>query len=561
MSSITTSKLFAKRKYASNQFVFLPKNTKPGCFTYSGSLRRKFNLILTLTFAGLISSCGGSGSNTPNPPPTVQSEWKAGEFESSNTYKSFCEAPRPGDEHPDMLGTTIDENNWLRSWTNDTYLWFDEVVDRDPARYETLPYFDLLRTTATDSIGEPKDNFHFTFDSEAYAQLSQSGVSAGYGFESINVSRNPNKILVAYTQPGSTAENAGIGRGAQILSVDGVDVASPTTEEVDAILAGLSPESLGENHSFEILDLGAVQPRTVHLVSRSITSVPVQNVSTIETDSGKVGYLTFNEHIATSEPLLIDAITFLSDESVSDLILDLRYNGGGRLAIASQLSYMIAGESNINGAFFEQLRFNSKHPVFNPVTEERNDPIPFVDYVINAPPASLGDPLPSLNLERVYVLSTDDTCSASESVINGLRGIGVEVILIGDTTCGKPYGFYPQDNCGTTYFTIQFQTENALGFGDYARGFSPAQAFSLGSVPLPGCLVADDFNSALGDPEEALLSTALSYRASGECPTPTSSALNNRKLEKSTPDSSVSRLDLPSKPLWLQNRIVENTNE
>ena len=61
------------------------------------------------------------------------------------------------------------------------------------------------------------------------------------------------------------------------------------------------------------------------------------------------------------------------------------------------------------------------------------------------------------------MLTGDNTCSASESIINSLRGIGVEVIQIGLTTCGKPYGFYPQDNCGTTYFSIEFKGVNAQG--------------------------------------------------------------------------------------------------
>jgi hypothetical protein len=73
----------------------------------------------------------------------------------------------------------------------------------------------------------------------------------------------------------------------------------------------------------------------------------------------------------------------------------------------------------------------------------------------------------------VFVLTSADTCSASESIVNGLRGAGVTVHLVGSTTCGKPYGFYPQDNCGTTYFAIQFQGVNFLGFGDYADGFTP----------------------------------------------------------------------------------------
>jgi len=103
------------------------------------------------------------------------------------------------------------------------------------------------------------------------------------------------------------------------------------------------------------------------------------------------------------------------------------------------------------------------------------------------------------------VLTGAGTCSASESIINGLRGAGVTVNQIGTTTCGKPYGFYPQDNCGTTYFAIQFQGVNQLGFGDYADGFAPT------------CTVADDFNHALGDPAEARLAMALGHRASGSC--------------------------------------------
>ena len=83
--------------------------------------------------------------------------------------------------------------------------------------------------------------------------------------------------------------------------------------------------------------------------------------------------------------------------------------------------------------------------------------------------------MPTLNLATVYVLTGAGTCSASEAIINGLRGVGVQVIEVGSTTCGKPYGFYPQDNCGTTYFSIEYKGVNDMGFGDYTDGFSPAE--------------------------------------------------------------------------------------
>jgi hypothetical protein len=133
--------------------------------------------------------------------------------------------------------------------------------------------------------------------------------------------------------------------------------------------------------------------------------------------------------------------------------------------------------------------------------------------------------LPTLNLPRVFVLTGGTTCSASESIINSLVGVNVQVIQIGSTTCGKPYGFYPTDNCGTTYFSIQFQGVNAMGQGGYSDGFSPANTASgVVGLQLPGCSVADDFSHALGDPAEGRLSTALAYAASAGpfvCPAPT----------------------------------------
>ena len=94
------------------------------------------------------------------------------------------------------------------------------------------------------------------------------------------------------------------------------------------------------------------------------------------------------------------------------------------------------------------------------------------------------------------------------------------MVLIGDTTCGKPYGFYAADNCGTTYFTVQFRGANAKGFGDYADGFSPANVDGVAGIEVPGCVVADDFDHAFADPEESRLHAALSYRREGACPPP-----------------------------------------
>ena len=154
-----------------------------------------------------------------------------------------------------------------------------------------------------------------------------------------------------------------------------------------------------------------------------------------------------------------------------------------------------------------------------------------------------GTPLPSLNLSRVFVLTGGGTCSASESILNGLQGVNIQVIQIGRTTCGKPYGFYPFDNCGTTYFSIQFKGVNAKGFGDYSDGFTPGAA-TAGS--FPGCDVADDFAHALGDPAEARFATALAYRNSPTCP-----AQPTRAMQVALPEEGV-----VLKSPWRQNRIL-----
>jgi carboxyl-terminal processing protease len=206
--------------------------------------------------------------------------------------------------------------------------------------------------------------------------------------------------------------------------------------------------------------------------------------------------------VATSEAQLIDAMNRFKADGVQDLVLDIRYNGGGLLAIASELAYMVASPAATSGAVFERLEFNRKNP-FQLTEADTSSPFQSTSLGFSGP---RGQVLPQLGLSRVTVLTGPETCSASESIVNGLRGVNVQVNLIGNTTCGKPYGFIPQDNCGTTYFAIQFKGVNNQGAGDYADGIAPT------------CVVADDFSRPLGDPAEGRLAAALSYRVTGICP-------------------------------------------
>ena len=160
-----------------------------------------------------------------------------------------------------------------------------------------------------------------------------------------------------------------------------------------------------------------------------------------------------------------------------------------------------AGPDATNGKIFERPLYNDKIPL--------EPAIPFRSTAYGFPspnPVRAGTPLPYLGLKRVTVLTTPGTCSASEAVINGLRGADIQVDIIGSQTCGKPYGFTPVPNCGTTYFAVEVQGVNDKGFGDYADGMAAT------------CQVADDLSREIGDPAEGLLGAALSYRQTGACP-------------------------------------------
>ena len=500
--------------------------------------RRKPSSIVAVMLTGLmLSACGGGGgSSSPQPTAVNQttntgttqtgntnnSGFVAGVFQSSSVFKDSCGAPRTStasETFPDMQGSFEDEGYWLRSWSNDTYLWYDEIQDRDPGLYATsaagvAEYFELLKTEATTPSGNPKDRFHFTRDTAEYLAESQQGITFGYGATYKLISSSaPRELVIVLVNDNSPAADAGLQRGARIVTVDGVDLINGS--DADTLNAGLWPNQVNEDHSFEVLDPGATERRAITMTSAQIDTDAVPQTRIIDTDSGKVGYLLFTDHILTAEQQLVDAVTQMRDANITDLVLDLRYNRGGYLYLANQVSYMIAG-AGVSGQTFNSLQFNEKNPGVNPVTGGAVSADAFLTTTTeNAAPAGAALPTLALPQPRVFVLTTSSTCSASEAIINGLRGVGVEVIQFGSTTCGKPYGFYPQDNCGTTYFTTQFRSVNAAGFGDYPDGFSPVNSTeSTVGVTLPGCQAVDDY-TPLGETTEPMLAAALAYRQNG----------------------------------------------
>ncbi|MDH5310070.1 MAG: S41 family peptidase, partial [Gammaproteobacteria bacterium] len=346
---------------------------------------RSARRALGLAFASLLAACGGSGGygGPDDGGGNGGTGWTPGVFLPADSFYAKCVSPRSGTDpltgqpYLDVLGTRTDENNFLRSYSNDTYLWYDEITDRDPALYQTLEYFDLLKTTASTPSGTAKDQFHFTFDTDEYVALVQSGESAGYGAQwAILRGDPPRQVVVAYTDPNTpaTAPTVGLARGDEVLSADGVSVSDGNP---DPLNAAFFPAAAGETHSFLIRDRETLQTRTITMQSAIITSAPVQNVSFVDRPGGRVGYLLFNDHIATAETGLYNAVNNLAAAGIDELVVDLRYNGGGFLDIASEFAYMIAGGARTAGTYFERLEFNDQHPSTDPVTGAPLEPIPF----------------------------------------------------------------------------------------------------------------------------------------------------------------------------------------
>jgi C-terminal processing protease CtpA/Prc len=457
---------------------------------------------LSALFAAALAACGGGGgggADAGGPPLPA----------SSDDYAQRCAPTNPLASASLRNGSLEVEKKWLRSYMDEAYLWYEQI----PSVNAALPsysdstdvpasmgrYFYALRTPQLTPTGKPVDQFSFAMPTADWVALSQQGTEVGYGVIWA-VSSPPNAAVVAWVAPGSAADRAGVQRGDQLVSIDGALVGSLAPAAFyDAVYPAAA-----DVHRLTFRRAGGTSGPDAVLAAGPVTLPSVPLAQTFPTASGTVGYMLFNSHDAPSEAALIAAVNQLKDAGTTDLVLDLRYNTGGYLYIASQLAYMIAGPARTAGRTFQKLGYNAKR------TDDNARPAtPFLDTscIPNAEftACTQDAPLPTLGLGRVYVLATDSTCSASESIINGLRGIDVDVRIVGSTTCGKPYGFRAKDNCGISYFPIEFKGTNAKGFGDYADGFTP------------DCAAGDDLAHALGSPDEGLLATALAYRQSGVC--------------------------------------------
>ncbi len=475
----------------------------------SSNARQVARLATLFTIAALtatLGGCGGGDSGTspfpsPPPPPPPPASDAPQVCAPTNPYRADTLAPT-------TTGSLANEKAWLHGYMSDAYLWTSEMPSVDAGNalfsntadvYGSLEnYFKAQLTPNHTASGKLRDEFSFIYPTKDWHDLMNSGSTSGYGIEWHAESWNstPRGIRIAYVEPGSPASTAGLLRGDLLVSADGASADSVTQSGIDTLNAALFPSANGQTHSFSFSRTGS-GTLSKSVTSAAVTKQPVPTTMVLDNAGSKVGYVVFNDHIASSEQKLIDAVNTLKVAAVTDLVLDLRYNGGGYLYLASELAYMIAGSGPTSGKVFEQLQYNSKR---SDETNSDDAKTPFFtsSCILDANSnCSNQQPLPTLNLSRVTVITTGSTCSASEAIINGLRGVDVEVRVIGGTTCGKPYGFTAKDNCGISYFPIEFKGVNAKGYGDYADGFTAT------------CPAGDDFAHAMGDTSEGMLNAAL----------------------------------------------------
>jgi carboxyl-terminal processing protease len=242
-----------------------------------------------------------------------------------------------------------------------------------------------------------------------------------------------------------------------------------------------------------VRDLSGVQ-RTVNLAKALFEIDPVSDRygARIITDGGRqVGYLNLRNFIGPAEPNLRAAFALFKAQGVTELIVDLRYNGGGLISIAELFGDLLGGGHT--GQVFDYTTFRDSKASENE------------SYVFQAQPEAIQP-------TRVAFIGTGSTASASEMVINGMVPyLGANMALIGSNTYGKPVGQIALDRpeCDDRLRAIALKVENANHQGEYYTG--------LASTVGKTCRASDDISHQLGDPNEAMVRVALDFLAGRTC--------------------------------------------
>ncbi|RYE17400.1 MAG: hypothetical protein EOP42_32360, partial [Sphingobacteriaceae bacterium] len=322
-------------------------------------------------------------------------------------------------------------------------------------------------------------------------------------------------LRIKYVYPGSPADKAGLVRGYQVVKVNGrtaldYDANTSAAPNYNFVVAALFNAST-INMTLKKPDNTTID---VTMSTASYTVNPVLKTKIIDLGNGKkMGYIVFNsftELTKNAKAYLEPAFAAFTTAGISDLVVDLRYNGGGSVETAEYLSNLIVPVAKTNTlmytTYFNDKLQNDKYPLFAKKLgiDVAKNPGAFKSVNWAEKFAKVG----TLNINRVFFIVTGSTASASELTINNLIP-EMNVQLIGTTSYGKPVGFYGIPIGSYQYYTPEFETKNSAGQGGYYAGMTP------GSATYPGVQANDDVTHDFGDVNEALLAKAVNYSVKG----------------------------------------------
>lgn len=374
----------------------------------------------------------------------------------------------------------------------------DGYFSNDNQKFNYLENFnspeDLFNT-----LTYSEDKFSFITDDYVSLENRFQGISGStgmkFGLGRISGTNNVFGFL-QYILPGTSAEKAGLTRGTVFTEVNGEKLT------LDNYKGLLDAASFSINIGSVIDGNIEMTDQTVTLTDGSYIANPVFIKKTFDIENKKIGYLMYNSFIADFDDELNAAFAKFKADGVSELILDLRYNGGGSVESAVDLASMITGQ--YEGEIFMKEHWNEKYQEHF----ETTDP----ERLINRFDSKIrtGESINNLNLTKVYILTSNATASASELVINGLEPY-IEVVHVGETTTGKFQASvtlydspdFTKENINENHtYAIQplvFKSINASGKSDYINGLEPDIQYS----EVVGNL------GTLGDPSEPLLQIAI----------------------------------------------------
>ncbi|RKR85442.1 peptidase S41-like protein [Mucilaginibacter gracilis] len=341
----------------------------------------------------------------------------------------------------------------------------------------------------------------YSFIDQGQTSTILGGNNADFGFFPVFGPLSNTDLRVRYVNPGSPAANAGLHRGELITNIVGVPKLDTNSTNINYINRALSANSITMT-----LQRSNGTTYTATVTAASYTANPVMKDSVYTTSNGKkVGYLvlsTFTDLKTNAKAPLDAAFNYFIAQNITDLVVDLRYNGGGFVETAEYLDNLIAPAS-LSGSPMYTAYYNNKlqannYPLLTNLGFAKDD------FTI-ANNTSYFSKQKTLNITgNVIFIITGRTASASELTINNLRP-HMNVKLVGTTSYGKPVGFFyiPID----TYelYLSEFETKNSAGQGGYYSGMT------AGSTDYPGYYSADDVAHDFGDPTENLLARSLSY--------------------------------------------------